>query len=43
VHARDAVRHGQDRAHLGEVGLARVEALDTALEDGRDLVGLDLH
>ena len=28
---------------LGEVGLALVEALDAALEDGRDLVGLDLH
>ena len=33
----------QDRADLGEVRLAGVEAFDAALEDGRDLVGLDLH
>ena len=43
VDARDAVGHRQDRADLGEVRLARVEALDAALEDGRDLVRLDLH
>ena len=43
VDARDAVGDRQDRAHLGEVGLALVEALDAALEDGRDLVWLDLH
>ena len=43
VDARDAVADGQDGADLGEVGLAVVEALDAALEDGGDLVGLDLH
>src|SRR6185436_1113691 len=43
VDARDAVGDRQDRADLGEVRLARVEALDAALEDGRDLVRLDLH
>jgi hypothetical protein len=43
VDARDAVAHRQDRPHLGEVGLAGFEAFDPALEDGRDLVGLDLH
>ena len=32
--------HGAD---LGQLGLAGVEALDAALEDGGDLVGLDLH
>ena len=43
VDARDAVRHGQHRAHLGEVGAAVLEALDAALEDAGDLVWLDLH
>ena len=43
VDARDAVRHGQHGAHLGEVGAAVVEALDAALEDAGDLVWLDLH
>ena len=43
VDARDAVGHRQDRADLGEVRLPGVEALDAALEDGRDLVRLDLH
>ena len=43
VDARDAVRHGQDGAHLGEVGAAVLEALDAALEDAGDLVWLDLH
>jgi len=43
VHAGDAVRDREDRADLGELGLAGVEALDAALEDGGDLVGLDLH
>ena len=36
-------RDRQDGADLGQVGLAVVEALDAALEDGGDLVGLDLH
>ena len=43
VDARDAVRHREHRADLGEVRLAGVEPLDAALEDGRDLVWLDLH
>ena len=43
VDARDAVGDRQDRADLGEVRLAGVEAFDAALEDGRDLVRLDLH
>ncbi len=43
VHAGDAVRDREDRADLGELGLAGVEAFDAALEDGGDLVGLDLH
>ena len=43
VDAGDAVGDRQDGADLGEVGLAGVEALDAALEDGGDLVGLDLH
>jgi hypothetical protein len=43
VDARDAVGDGEDRAHLGEVGLTLLEALDAALEDGGDLVGLDLQ
>ena len=43
VEARDAVRDGQDGAHLGEVGAAVLEAFDAALEDAGDLVWLDLH
>ena len=43
VDARDAVGDRQDGADLGELGLARVEALDAALQDAGDLVGLDLH
>ena len=43
VDARDAVGDRQDGADLGQLGLAGVEALDAALEDGGDLVGLDLH
>ena len=43
VDARDAVRDRQHGADLGQLGLAGVEALDAALEDGGDLVGLDLH
>ena len=43
VHAGDAVGDGQHGADLGEVGAAGVEALDAALEDVGDLVGLDLH
>jgi len=37
------VGDGVEGADLGQVGLALVEALDAALEDGRDLVRLDLH
>jgi len=43
VDARDAVRHGQHRADLGEVGAAVLEALDATLEDAGDLIWLDLH
>ena len=43
VDAGDAVGHREDGADLGEVGLALVEPLDAALEDGGDLVWLDLH
>jgi hypothetical protein len=43
VHARDAVRDGEDRAHLGQVGAAVLETLDAVLEDAGDLVWLDLH
>src|SRR5215204_2084221 len=43
VDAGDAVGHGEDGAHLREVGLPLVEPLDAALEDGGDLVWLDLH
>ena len=43
VDARDAVGHRQDGADLGQLGRAGVEALDAALEDAGDLVGLDLH
>ena len=43
VDARDAVGHGQHGAHLGQVGPAVLDPLDTALEDARDLVRLDLH
>ena len=42
VDARDAVGDREDGADLGEVRLALVEALDAALEDGGDLVWLDL-
>ena len=43
VDARDAVADRQDGADLGQVGAALVEALDAALQDGRDLVWLDLQ
>src|SRR5207247_11211760 len=43
VDAGDAVGHGQHGADLGQVGLAGLEALDARLEDGGDLVGLDLQ
>jgi hypothetical protein len=43
VDARDAVGHRQHGADLGQLGGAGVEALDAALEDAGDLVGLDLH
>ena len=43
VQAGDAVADGQDGADLGQLGLAFLEAFDAALEDGGDLVGLDLH
>ena len=43
VYARDAVGHRQHGADLGQLGAAGVEALDAALEDGGDLVGVDLH
>ena len=43
VDARDAVGDREDGADLGEVGAALVEAFDAALEDGGDLVWLDLH
>ncbi len=43
VDARDAVGHGEHRAHLGEVGPAVLEPLDAVLEDAGDLVWLDLH
>ena len=43
VDARDAVGDRQHGADLGEVGLTLVEALDAALENGGDLVWLDLQ
>ena len=43
VDAGDAVTDRQDGPDLGQVGLTGVEALDAGLEDGGDLVGLDLH
>ena len=43
VDARDAVADGEDGADLGQLGRPLVEPLDAALEDGGDLVGLDLH
>ena len=43
VDAGDAVADRQDGADLGQVRLARIEVLDAGLEDGSDLVGLDLH
>ena len=43
VDAGDAVTDREDGADLGQVGLTGVEALDAGLEDGGDLVGLDLH
>ena len=43
VDAGDAVADREDGADLGQVGLTGVEALDAGLEDGGDLVGLDLH
>src|SRR5262249_25538510 len=43
VDAGDAVGHGEHGADLGEVRLAGFQALDARLQDGGDLVGLDLH
>src|SRR5262249_38302438 len=43
VDAGDAVADRQHGADLGQVRAAGVEPLDAALEDGGDLVGLDLH
>ncbi len=43
VQARDAVGHRQDGADLGQLGGAAVEPLDAALQNARDLVGVDLH
>ncbi len=43
VQARDAVGDRQHRADLGQLGGAAVEALDAALENACDLVGVDLH
>ena len=43
VDAADAVGDRQDGADLGQVRLRAVEALDPALEDRGDLIGLDLH
>ena len=43
VDARDAVADRQHGADLGQLGGLVVEPLDAALEDGGDLVGLDLH
>ena len=43
VDARDAVGDRQHGADLGQVRLVGVEPLDAALEDGGDLVWLDLH
>ena len=39
----DAVGDREHGPDLGEVGARRVEALDSALEDGGDLVWIDLH
>jgi hypothetical protein len=43
VDAGDAIRDGQHGADLGQLGTSAVEAFDAALEDARDLVGIDLH
>ena len=43
VDARDAVAHGEHGADLGQLGRACVQPLDAALEDGCDLIWLDLH
>jgi len=43
VDARDAVRDGQHGTDLGQLGAPVAEALDAALEDACDLVGIDLH
>ena len=43
VDARDPVPDREHRADLREVRPALVQPLDAALEDARDLVGLDLH
>ena len=43
VQAGDAVGDRQHGADLGQLGAAGVEALDAALEDACDLVGIDLH
>ena len=43
VQARDPVGDRQHGADLGQFGAAAVEPLDAALEDGGDLVGVDLH
>ena len=43
VQARDAVRHRQHGADLGQLGLAGAESLDAGLEDAGYLVWIDLH
>jgi hypothetical protein len=43
VQAGDAVGHREDRPDLGEVGGVGIEALDAALEDGGDLVRINVH
>ena len=42
VHARDAVAHGHDRAHLGDVDVHGVAA-DLVADDLGDFVGFDRH
>ena len=43
VDAGDAIGDREDGADLGQLRLALVQALDAALQDAGDLVGLDLH
>ncbi len=43
VHAGDAVRHGEHRAHLGKVGGIGLEALDPLAQDLGNLIRLDVH